>query len=95
MTLPCVSIHYLVKMDSLLFKVLPALPPNTFSYLIKSPLITPLLFSNPLLSVSGSGPQIVLSSKHSLQFVFKTTKTYFKALMINDKNPVNTSLTVV
>ena len=69
-----------------------ASPSGTFSYLIKSLLIIPLLlFSYPLLWVSGSGPQIVPSGKHSLQFVFKTTKTYFIAVMINDKISVNTS----
>lgn len=53
------------------------------------------IFSHPLLWVSVSGPQTAPSSKQSLQFVFKMTKTYFKALMINDKKLVNISLPFV
>lgn len=82
----------LVVTDYSLFKSLPALPSHTFSYLIKSFLITPLLLSSyPLLWVSGSWPQMLPINKHCLQFVFKTTKTHFKALLINDVISVNTS----
>lgn len=55
-------------------------------------LITPLLpASSPLIWVNGSGPQIVLSSKYSLPFVFRPSKTCFKVRMISNRNVVNIS----
>ena len=65
-------------------------------HLFRSPVISPPhpcppLLSQSLLSFSGSGPLVVQSSKQPVQFVFKTTKTYFKARMMNGKKPVNIS----